>query len=154
MRHCPTNFENDAAKTGPAGHLAHTDFGLAQDFESVSYMEYSHAKNNLGLHRNSRSCNRCFDWCIGFMNCTGTSVQRQYVSIIIMKMANSRHSDGPMKTFLTCAAHSRCPTARNRKQQNYLRILAVQLAEKKCQDSQASETDAYLPAVTVRLCQS
>ena len=36
LRHCPTNFENDAAKTGPAGHLAHTDFGLAQDFESAS----------------------------------------------------------------------------------------------------------------------
>ena len=35
LRHCPTNFENDAAKTGPAGHLAHTDFGLAQDFESL-----------------------------------------------------------------------------------------------------------------------
>ena len=28
----------------------------------------------------------CFEWCIGFLNCTGTSVQRQYVSIIIMKM--------------------------------------------------------------------
>ena len=83
---CPTNFENDAAKTGPAGHLAHTDFGLAQDVESVSYMEYSHAKNNLGFHWNSRSCNGCFDWCIGFLNCSGTSVQRQYVSIIIMKM--------------------------------------------------------------------
>ena len=26
LRHCPTNFENDAAKTVPAGHLAHTDF--------------------------------------------------------------------------------------------------------------------------------
>ena len=86
LRDCPTNFENDAAKTGPAGHLAHTDFGLAQDVESVSYMEYSHAKNNLGFHWNSRSCNGCFDWCIGFLNCTGTSVQRQYVSIIIMKM--------------------------------------------------------------------
>ena len=61
-------------------------FGLAQDFESVSYMEYSHAKNNLVFHRNSRSCKGCFDWCIGFLNCTGTSVQRQYVSIIIMKM--------------------------------------------------------------------
>ena len=89
LRHCPTNYENDAAKTGPTGHLAHTDFGLAQDFESVSYMEYSHAKNNLGFHWNSRSCNGCVDWCIGFLNCTGTSVQRQYVSIIIMKMGTS-----------------------------------------------------------------
>ena len=26
LRHCPTNFENDAAKTVPAGHLAHTEF--------------------------------------------------------------------------------------------------------------------------------
>ena len=68
--------------------------------------------------------------------------------------ANSRHSNGPMKIFLTWAAHSRCPMARNRKQQNCLRIFAVQPVEKKCQDSQASETDAHLPAVTVRLCQS
>ena len=47
-------------------------FGLAQDFESVSYMEYSHAKNNLVFHQNSRSCNDYFDWCTG---CTGTSIQ-------------------------------------------------------------------------------
>ena len=26
FRHCHTNFENDAAKTFPAGHLAHVDF--------------------------------------------------------------------------------------------------------------------------------
>ena len=26
LRHCRTNFENDAAKTVPAGHLAHIDF--------------------------------------------------------------------------------------------------------------------------------
>ena len=127
-------------------------FGLAQDFESVSYMEYSHAKNNLVFHRNSRSCNGCFDWWIAFLNCTGTSVQRQYVSIIIMKMGTD-YSDGPMKIFMTCAAHSICPMARNRKQQNYLQIFAVQPAEKKCQDSPALETDAPLPAVTVQLCQ-
>ena len=65
-------------------------FGLAQDFESVSYMEYSHAKNNLDFHRNSRSCNGCFDWCIGFLNCTDTSIQRQNVSIIIMKMGTGQ----------------------------------------------------------------
>ena len=29
------NFEYDAAKTVPTGHLAHIDFGLSQDFESV-----------------------------------------------------------------------------------------------------------------------
>ena len=26
LRHCHKNFENDAAKTVPAGHLAHIDF--------------------------------------------------------------------------------------------------------------------------------
>ena len=26
------NFDNGAAKTVPAGHLAHIDFGLSQDF--------------------------------------------------------------------------------------------------------------------------
>ena len=83
MHHCPTSFENDPAKTVPAGHLA-------QDFESVSSMEYSHAKNSLVFHRNSRSCNGCFDWWIAFLNCTGTSVQRQYVSIIIMKMGTGQ----------------------------------------------------------------
>ena len=31
LPHCPTNCENDTAKTGPAGHLTHTDFGLAQE---------------------------------------------------------------------------------------------------------------------------
>ena len=44
--------------------------------------------------------------------------------------ANSRHSDGPMKIFWTCAAHSRCPTARNRKQQNYLRIFLFSLQKR------------------------
>ena len=29
------NFECDAAKTVLTGHLAHIDFGLSQDFESV-----------------------------------------------------------------------------------------------------------------------
>ena len=29
------NFEYDAPKTVPAGHLAHINFGLSQDFESV-----------------------------------------------------------------------------------------------------------------------
>ena len=65
-------------------------FGLAQDFESISYMEYSHAKNKLDFHRNSHSCNGCFDWCIGFLNCTGASIQRQYESIIIMKMGTGQ----------------------------------------------------------------
>ena len=78
LRFCaivPQNFEYDAAKTVPAGHLAHIDFGLSQDFESVGCVENSHAKNNIIFHRNSRSCNGYFDWCIGFLNCTGTSVQ-------------------------------------------------------------------------------
>ena len=44
LRHCPTNFENDAAKTVPVGHLAYTDFWRGAVFESVSYVEYSHAK--------------------------------------------------------------------------------------------------------------
>ena len=78
LRFCaivPQNFEYDAAKTVPAGHLAHIDFDLSQDFESVGCVENSHAKNNIVFHRNSRSCNGCFDWCIGFLNCTGTSIQ-------------------------------------------------------------------------------
>ena len=78
LRFCaivPQNFEYDAAKIVPAGHLAHIDFGLSQDFESVGCVENSHAKNNIVFHRNSRSCNGYFDWCIGFLNCTGTSVQ-------------------------------------------------------------------------------
>ena len=29
------NFDNGVAKTVPVGHLAHIDFGLSQDFESV-----------------------------------------------------------------------------------------------------------------------
>ena len=65
------NFDNGAAKTVPAGHLAHIDFGLS----SVGCVENSHAKNNIVFHRNSRSCNGYFHWCIGFLNCTGTSVQ-------------------------------------------------------------------------------
>ena len=65
---------------------------------------------------------------------------------------NSRHSDGPMKIFLTCAAaYSRWPMARSRNQQNYIRIFAAQPVEKKCQDTTASETDARLQAATVRL---
>ena len=42
LRFCaivPLNFEYDAAKTVPAGHLAHIDFGLSQDFESVGCVE-------------------------------------------------------------------------------------------------------------------
>ena len=51
------------------------------------------------------------------------------------------------ENLLTCAAaHSTCRTARNRNQQNYLRIFAAQPAKKKCPDSPASETDARLPA--------
>ena len=50
-----------------------------------------------------------------------------------------------MKVFLTCAAaYSRCPTARSRNQQNYIKIFAAQPLEKKCQDTTASETDARL----------
>ena len=78
LRFCaivPQNFEYDTAKTVPVGHLAHIDFGLSQDFESVGCVENSHAKNNIVFHRNSRSCNGYFDWCIGFLNCTGTSIQ-------------------------------------------------------------------------------
>ena len=41
------NFEYDAAKTVLAGHLAHIDFCLSQDFESVGCVENSHAKNNI-----------------------------------------------------------------------------------------------------------
>ena len=36
-------------------------FSLSQDFEPGSCVENSHAKNNFVLHRNSRSCNDCFD---------------------------------------------------------------------------------------------
>ena len=78
LRFCaivPQNFEYDAAKTVPVGHLAHIDFGLSQDFESVGCVENSLAKNNIVFHRNSHSYNSFFDWCIGFLNCTGTSVQ-------------------------------------------------------------------------------
>ena len=75
LRHCRTNFEYDADKTVPAGHLAHIDFGLSQDFESDGCVENSHAKNNIVFHRNSHSCNGYFHWCIGFPNCTGTSVR-------------------------------------------------------------------------------
>ena len=61
---------------------------------------------------------------------------------------NSGHSDGPMKIFLTCAAaYSRCPMARSRNQQNYIKIFAVQPVEKKCQDTTALETDARLQVV-------
>ena len=67
------NFEYDAAKTVPASHLAHIDFGLSQDFESDGCVENSHAKNNIVFPRNSHSCNGYFHWCIGFPNCTGTS---------------------------------------------------------------------------------
>ena len=81
MGHCRTTFEYDAAKTVPVGHLAHIDL----DSDSVTCVENSHAKNNIVFHLNSRSCNSYFDWCIGFLNCTGISIQRQYVSIIIMK---------------------------------------------------------------------
>ena len=50
-----------------------------------------------------------------------------------------------MKIFLTCAAaYSRCPAARSRNQQNYIKIFAAQPVEKKCQDTTASETDARL----------
>ena len=75
LRHCRTNSENDAAKNVPVGHLAHIIFGLSQDFESLSCVENSHAKNNFVFLRNSRSCNGWFDWCIGFLKCTGTSTQ-------------------------------------------------------------------------------
>ena len=41
---------------------------------------------------------------------------------------------------------------KKQKSTNYPRMFAAQPAEKKCQDSLALETDAGLPAVTVRLC--
>ena len=63
-------------------------FGLSQDFEFVSCVENSHAKNNFVFRRNSHSCNSCFDWCIGFLNCT--SIQWKYVSFIIMKMGTGQ----------------------------------------------------------------
>ena len=62
--------------TVPEGHLAHIDFWpVAGLFESLSCVENSQAKNKFVFHRNSRSCNSCFDWCIAFLNCTGTSIQ-------------------------------------------------------------------------------
>ena len=66
--HCHTKF-------CPTGHLAHIDFGLSQDFESFGCVEKSHAKNNIVFARNSGSCNGYFNWCNGFLNCTGPSVQ-------------------------------------------------------------------------------
>ena len=78
VRFCATVaqiLKNDAVKTVPVGHLAHIYFGLLQDFESVSCEENPHAQNIFVLHRNSRNCNGCFDWFIGFLNCTGTSIQ-------------------------------------------------------------------------------
>ena len=41
------NFLYDAAKTVPVGHLAHIDFGLSQDLESVGCVENSLPKINL-----------------------------------------------------------------------------------------------------------
>ena len=66
MCHCRTNFENDAPKLSPRDIWRILILGLAQNFESVSYMENSHAKNNLGFHRNSHSCNGYFD---GVLDC-------------------------------------------------------------------------------------
>ena len=44
---------------------------------------------------------------------------------------NLYHSDGPMKTFLTCAAeHSRCRKARNRNQQNYCRFFLFNMGNR------------------------
>ena len=84
LHHCRTNFENGAART-VLREIWHTlVFGLSRDLESVSCVENSHANKKV-VYRNSHSCNGCFDWCIGFLNCTGTSIQRQFVSIIIMK---------------------------------------------------------------------
>ena len=50
-------------------------FGLSLDYQSVSFVGNSYAKNNFFCQWNSRSCNSCFAWCIGFLNCTGTSIQ-------------------------------------------------------------------------------
>ena len=62
-------------------------FGVLQDFESIYCVwKISMPKITLFLHCNSRCCNSCFDWCIGFLNCTGISIQWQYILIIIMKM--------------------------------------------------------------------
>ena len=48
------------------------------------------------------------------------------------------------ENLFDAAAYSRCPTARSRNQQNYIKIFAAQPVEKKCQDTTASETDARL----------
>ena len=69
-----------------------------------------------------------------------------------MKMGTDQFAPFRWKICLTCAAaYSRCPTARRRNQQNYIKIFAAQPVEKKCKDTTAAEIDARLQAVTVQL---
>ena len=76
---------------------------------------------------------------------TGVTVTLFTVLKYIQFKTSLSSSDGPMKIFLTCAvAYSRCPTARSRYQQYYIKKLGAQPVEKKCQDTTASETDARL----------
>ena len=129
-------------------------FGPSQ---TVSCVGNSYAKNNSVFHQSSCSCNNCFDRCIGFRNCTGISIQWQYILIIIMKTGTGKFASfrWTNENLLTCiAASSRCQTERTRNQQNYLRIFVAQAMETK--GSQASEADACLPlpALIVWLCQT
>ena len=117
-------------------------------------MENAHVENNFIFHRNFRSCNRYFDWRIGFLNCTGTSIQ--WVSIIIIKMGTGQLAPFRWTNENLFDMHSAFKMSVGKKQKAtklpYHRIFAAQLAEKKCKDFPASETDARLPVVTVQLC--
>ena len=73
--HCHTNFKYDTAKTVLLGHLMYIDYGLLQDFQSISCVGNIYVKNNFVFHQNSHGCSGSFDWCIGFLNGTGTSIQ-------------------------------------------------------------------------------
>ena len=55
LRHCRTNFEYDADKLSPWNIWGTLIFCLSQDFESISYVGNSYAKNNFVFHRNSYS---------------------------------------------------------------------------------------------------
>ena len=69
-------------------------FGLSQDWVRKLWGN-SYAKYNFVFHQNSRSCNGCFNWCLGFLNCIGTSIQWQYVLSIIMKTGTSQFTPFP-----------------------------------------------------------
>ena len=71
MRHCRTNLEYDTTKIVPMNHLAHIDFWPV----TVSCVGFPMPKITLFFYRNSCNCNGCFDWCIGFLICTGISIQ-------------------------------------------------------------------------------